>query len=58
MAHHVMPRQRELFTAAGPPESLPPQARQLLLALLETLLLEVVAPASPTREGGDEQDPA
>ena len=58
MARHGTHTQRDLFAAARTPESLPPEARQALLALLETLLLETTAPVMSAQEGRDEQDHA
>jgi hypothetical protein len=59
MARHGVFAQRDLFTSAMPAKSLPPEVRQALLTLLETLLREVTATGTVVREGrSDEHDHA
>ena len=58
MARHGHRTQRDLFTATERPSRLPPEVRQALLVLLETLLREVTSNQVAGQEAGDEQDHA
>jgi hypothetical protein len=58
MARHGLRAQRDLFAVVQATNCLPPETRQALLVLLETLLREAAAGGSMEREGGDEQDHA
>jgi hypothetical protein len=58
MARHGHRTQRDLFTATELPSRLPPEVRQTLLVLLETLLREVTSNEVAGQEAGDEQDHA
>jgi hypothetical protein len=58
MARHGHRTQRDLFTATELPSRFPPEVRQALLVLLETLLREVTSNEVAGQEAGDEQDHA
>jgi hypothetical protein len=58
MARHETRAQRDLFTATQLPSRFPPEVRQALLVVLETLLREVTSNETANWEAGSEQDRA
>jgi hypothetical protein len=54
MARHEHRTQRDLFTAAQLPSRFPPEMKQALLVLLETLLREVASNEAADGEPGNE----
>lgn len=58
MAGHASGGQRDLFALLESTSSWAPEAKQELLSLIETLLLEATTGKAVTREAGDEQNHA
>ena len=58
MARHTPDAQRDLFASPETTNSWPPEVKQEMLAIVETLLLEARAEKAVAREAGDEQNHA